>query len=312
MGVFGAWGFLFEKKVNVEICSNLGYNLNWREKRKKIHIDLVGAFYDDIRRFFIHCDKNDSYQKTMAARKFLNHLAELVPKNKCILYINGGATEEQSQRIEEGINSHLELCKQLELDIDKYNNSNPTEMEMDNLLGRISNIFRFTHDLPSIFYEVAREQGWDIVRGNGEAQVAIGKEGGIAVSGDSDMLFYPNVGTIIRPLDVGQDNKPRYQVYHKSSILSALGLSNDAFTALGILAANGYDANHTLPPDASTQQLMKAYIAKMNARTGESAVFEDYVKSYRIFVLQEEHLQPLYDVQSNGLHTAAHYMKQLK
>ncbi|KAF1801454.1 hypothetical protein FB192DRAFT_1470986 [Mucor lusitanicus] len=309
MGVPGAWKLLFERSVKAESCNNLKDILGWREKKRKIHVDLVGSFYQDIKRFFIDCDKFDGPQKILAAQKFLNHLAGIIPKDKCVLYVNGSATEEQSQRIEKGISNHSKFCRKLEQEIKDYNDK-PNKDDWERLVHRICSMFRFTHDLPTIIYKVASEQGWSIVQAKGEAQVAIGMEGGIVLSGDSDMLFYPNIDTFIKPLIFGGIHRQEYRLFHKSSVLSTLELNSAAFTAMGILSDNEYDRNlygkplehvysviqdiqQANPHLFSIRQFIEAYIAEMNARTGKSVVLEDYIKSYRIFVLQEEHLQPL-------------------
>lgn len=50
------------------------------------------------------------------------------------------------------------------------------------------------------------------------------------MSGDSDMLFYSKIGTIIR-------------IYHKSEILARLQLNKAAVTTLGIIPSNDYEAS---------------------------------------------------------------------
>lgn len=90
--------------------------------------------------------------------------------------------------------------------------------------------FRFTNDLKKIVDETAKKKNWDAIVARGEAEVEIGKIDGIVMSGDSDMLFYSKIGTIIR-------------IYHKSEILARLQLNKAAVTTLGIIPSNDYEAS---------------------------------------------------------------------
>lgn len=280
---------------------------------------MDGTFFLQIRRYFLNCNGEECKQID-ASRNLLAHIANVVPKNRRVLYIDGKPTLERDHANQKRLNDILERQQDIDIELSEYKR-HPSASQQIKIARMALKIFRFTDDLKKIAHETAKKQSWDVIVTRGEAKVEISEIGGFVISGDSDMLFYPKIDTIIRSFCNGF-----YRIYHKSEILARLQLSNAAFTTLGIIPSNDYkasfykgemnsiykvmfDIQQSNPQLISIKDILEAYISRMNAQTEGSLTFEDYTRSYRVFVLQEEQLfPPSYDISSGYFHTPGHYL----
>lgn len=114
-----------------------------------------------------------------------------------------------------------------------------------------------------------------------EADVYIGRQPAnvLAISNDSDLIYQPNRAFVARPVRDGKSALFKvifyinFKLYCKTDILAKLDLSQNAFTALGIISGNDYCRNvpgygikknliilQTLPP-TTTRSLVTSYLA---------------------------------------------------
>lgn len=94
MGVAGAWNFLQYKSIE-PTKSNNTQHYTGEHSYKMIRVDMVGAFYDSIRRCFLNCHEHEESKKITAANRVLAEINRVVNKKRCILYIDGKPTLER-------------------------------------------------------------------------------------------------------------------------------------------------------------------------------------------------------------------------
>ncbi|KAL0142732.1 hypothetical protein V8B55DRAFT_1409162 [Mucor lusitanicus] len=325
MGVRGAWKLLQEQGIIGSTVGRPVDALGWRDTQKKIHVDMVGAFYDQLCSFFVHCDRDDQEAKIKAANKLMVYIGKVVPKHRLVLYLDGSKPSlERDFAHTKRLTFQLDRQERLEQELSMLKPGSYSD-RISQWEHAARDLFRFTDDMKEVVYQAAMSKGWTIIVSPSEAEVEIGKlPGGIVFSNDSDMLFYPNVSKVIRRMD-----RHQFCVYDKSAILTRLQLSNNAFTALGIIAPNDYESHiygtHSAilsiyrvveriqrGQNLSVNDILQEYLSECSARLGRDLPADYYAKSYRVFVLQEEHLlPPSYDIRSGYLNTAAHYLKKI-
>ncbi|KAL0142731.1 hypothetical protein V8B55DRAFT_1583950 [Mucor lusitanicus] len=328
MGVDNAWKFLSKKGINGDVIRDPLEVLSRQEAQPPIRVDIVGAFYSNLKHHFLSCDPEDTDQLTKASQSFLDGIVTILAKDRSILYLDGKPTVEREYAYTQRISSLLKKQQALESELRDYIEY-PTGPHLDKLVKMIRDVFVFTEDMKEALLITAKRMGWNVVRADGEAEAMIGKAGGIVLSQDSDMLFYPGVDTVIK-----QVGKEQFRVFNKPSLLAKLQLTSNAFTALGILAANDYgpglfgrgslvsnDCNiydtvlgiqRTSNPDLSVKDVVVAYTNKMNEDAKKPVFFECFSKPYRVFVLQEEELlPPYYDIRSRYLYSTFYFMQKL-
>ncbi|CEP13706.1 hypothetical protein [Parasitella parasitica] len=340
MGVSGTWSFLNSKDIKGVKSNDIQRYSERVYFQKTIHIDLVGAFYNSIRRNFLNVREKDERKKLSAAHRLLAEIHTVVNKKNCILYIDGKPTLERDFAHTNRLESLLSTQETLEKEIEAYNESH-TKARHKTIMFLARKLFRVSPDIESTIVYAAQQTGWRIVVAEGEAEVEIGRVGGIVLTQDSDMLFYPKVDTVICPFDGA------YRFYNKSTILSELGLSNEFFTVMGIVAKNDYDQDfyaeeksendrdfhknrmneiykelvviekesfnvRNLTGSSLIKVILKAYVSFMNAKTGKDVGVDAYQSSYSIFALQQE--QPLleaYDPRSYDINRPATYLDMI-
>ena len=215
-------------------------------------------------------------------------------------------------------------------------------MKHKTIMYLVHQLFRINPDIRNIIYKTAVKSGWNVVIAEGEAEVAIAKVGGIVLTQDSDMLFYPKIDTVICPFDGA------YRFYNKKIILPNLDVSAEFFTVLGIIAKNDYDEDfyagekdetdrdfnrnrmvqiyneiinikkdslndENLSGSSLIRTILESYISVMNAKTAKNITFDAYQNSYSIFALQQE--QPLlvaYDPRSYDINRSAYYLDKIR
>ncbi|KAF9271079.1 hypothetical protein BGZ68_004282, partial [Mortierella alpina] len=91
------------------------------------------------------------------------------------------------------------------------------------------------------FAEYLRARDWNVVECRTEADLAIGNDcrpGDIVLTRDSDLLIYPEVACIWRPISRG-----RLLEYHVGDVLASLKITRAQLTVLGVVSRNDYTKN---------------------------------------------------------------------
>ncbi|KAI8984332.1 hypothetical protein BDF20DRAFT_934830 [Mycotypha africana] len=383
MTVKGFWKFSKEEKVRKIRVENLRASevISLLSRNEKLHVDINSAFFSIFERYYLRCSEYDSEKrKESAALSVLERLDHILDKQQCILYTDGIKTAERMRAYRKRLDDKLSTQERLENKIEYFQKEKATKEDFDRLIDLATNMFRISDFVESSFCIKAKQEGWDIVRAEGEAEVHIGRiTGAVVVSNDSDMIFYPNVKAVISPRPEGC-----YFIYKKQTVLDDLKLSQEAFTALGTLSTNDYDDDpfsivdddNLLPTEGyvyaqcfrkkyhlmknilypivtqarsskddhssrarssnpknnayrslatsntktsrlsrpsmsnhkgsyhhrhvtynnneetalGVRRYIELFLQQMNKKTGKHVCFDDYKRSYRVFVLQQEHL----------------------
>jgi len=229
----------------------------------------------------------------------------------------------------------------LENEVFEYNKVR-TKARHKTILYLARKLFRVNPDIEHVIRTTAEQSGWRVIVAKGEAEVEIGKAGGIVYSQDSDMLFYPKVETVICPFDGA------FHFYNKKTILPQLDLTSEFFTVMGIIAKNDYEEDFysgekeegnknfyrdrmidiykelidikrdsfnvgNLSGSSLIHAILKAYVSFMNAKTGKSITVDAYENSYSIFALQQEQiLVEAYDPRSYEINCPATYLDRIQ
>ncbi|KAI7902897.1 uncharacterized protein BX663DRAFT_508798 [Cokeromyces recurvatus] len=323
MGVNGAWAFLQYNDIKGTRRDRLG-SFKFEEK---IYVDVVGTFYDILKKHFWLCDDEDNEGSlAIAAKRSLYEISTIINKHKYILCIDGERTLERrkghQQRLQLKLNTQANISNALDKFLDKRIKK---KGDCNKLMYLSKKLFRFSENATKAFVQLCRKTGWEVMIGDGEAEVAVGRLGGIVVTQDSDLLFYPKIKVVIKPLNEGG-----YVLYEKDDILSVLGITNEVWTTLGILADNDYDSDNFLPKGLYNsdrhrktlyadqfednynrmlecldtivnktipvttaelvQEYIQAFLTLMNKQEVKEIQFDAYRNSYRIFVLQKEEI----------------------
>jgi hypothetical protein len=210
-------------------------------EQTKFHVDLLGSFYPAfLSKFFLH-------EPQVAASIVLKQLEKSCPKDRTVLYLDSGRTEEKEITIKKRVvateKNAKKLISHLE-SMDKKTNEGRrvSGSEIGNAFKLARNAFRLTERMKTIFKNQAEESGWSIYVCVGEADVTIGGmtlgEEDVVISGDSDLFFYPGVSRVLQPVKRGI-----YNLYVKSEMLQTLKLSSLQWQCLGIVSGNDYDNN---------------------------------------------------------------------
>ncbi|KAI7902898.1 uncharacterized protein BX663DRAFT_508799, partial [Cokeromyces recurvatus] len=337
MGIKGAWEFLERKRIFGREITNLN-----EIQCDKIYVDIVGTFYETFECHFWLCSENDHEKKADAAKKVLQDISLVLNKETCVLCIDGERTKERmkghERRMEQKLRNQVKIYR-LQQKLARQRRRRQTNYkDLMFLITLTKQLFRINRDVETLFARTCKEEGWEILMGDGEAEVAVGRLGGSSgttttitvVTNDSDMLFYPKIDILIRPLSGRLDTI--YLEYKKSDILEALAITNEAWTALGILAENDYDIDPFMPEKEdsfldkgmyvdqfeenyneiikssitsttkNTAKLIKKYIKEflisMNSKNGRMIKFSTYMNSFRIFALQKEEVLTTVDSSS--------------
>ncbi|GAB5587405.1 hypothetical protein Unana1_02305 [Umbelopsis nana] len=114
--------------------------------------------------------------------------------------------------------------------------------QIDAVTRLLRRAFNINSPVKDTLVKTARQEGWNIILCQGEADVHIGglhlDESATVISGDSDLLFYPSVHNVLRPMETGS-----FHSYKESNILALLKLTALPWTCVGIVSGNDYDNN---------------------------------------------------------------------
>ncbi|KAI8636802.1 hypothetical protein BD408DRAFT_425513 [Parasitella parasitica] len=354
MGVHGTWLFLEEKGIQgTKVCSakSINFLLDDAGVENVIHVDVVSAFYDIIRDNFLKyaSKRNDETMLLTAANTVMKYASLVVDKSNCILYFDGNPTAERTYGYTNSTKRRLKNQDHLETIITEYLKT-PSHQQYQKIVRDITKLFFITTEIKSILRQVAMSQGWKVFTAIGEAEVEIGIRGGIVMSNDSDMLYYPKVEMVIRPHILGE-----FQVYRKSAMLKKLGLTSEAFTALGIIPTNDYDEfqypystlkhdgqtykrafqeifsdikhiqsallknpyiHNTLPVHHTVKDYLECYISLMNSKHNIQQSEKNisiYQNSYNIFVLQRQQILPRsFDFREDAIKRPSYFFNKIQ
>lgn len=122
MEVHGAWLYFHENGIRGIKTNNAKAILGLVENDTIVHVDVVGAFYNNIRDHFMTCIsiEDDNSKKIIAANNFFEYASLMVNKASCILYSDGSPTVERTFGSTTGIFRKLENQDNLEIIIPKY------------------------------------------------------------------------------------------------------------------------------------------------------------------------------------------------
>ncbi|KAL9548251.1 hypothetical protein MBANPS3_005778 [Mucor bainieri] len=332
MGVAGTWSFLQHQQIDVA-------RFNAPQDDASIHYS--SGFYDSIRRCFLNCQEHQEGKKIAAAKRLLREMGTLFNKRRCILYIDGTPTMQRDFAHGKRLDRLLDVQSKLETEVREYNKAR-SKARHKTIMYLARQLFRVDSDIERVISTTAAASGWKVVVAKGEAEVEIGKTGGIVYTQDSDMLFYPKIETVICPFDGA------FRFYHKSSILPQLDLTSEFFTVMGIIAKNDYEDDfytgekdegnrdfyrdrmvhiykeladikrdsfnvESLSGSSLIQAILKAYVSFMNAKTGKRVAVDAYDNSYSIFALQQEQtLVEAYDPRSYDINRPAMYLDRIQ
>ncbi|KAL7320092.1 hypothetical protein PS15m_000012 [Mucor circinelloides] len=343
MGVSGAWNFLQYKQVDVTISNTTQHDAGVVHSSNIVRIDLVGGFYESIQRCFLNCHEHQVGKNIAAAKRLLAEIGTMLNKKRCILYIDGTPTMQRDFAHGKRLERLLEIQERLENEVLEYNKVR-TKARHKTILYLARKLFRVNPDIERVIRTTAEQSGWRVIVAKGEAEVEIGKTGGIVYSQDSDMLFYPKVDTVICPFDGA------FHFYNKKTILPQLDLTSEFFTVMGIIAKNDYEEDFysgekekeegnknfyrdrmidiykelvdikrdsfnvgNLSGSSLIHAILKAYVSFMNAKTGKRITVDAYENSYSIFALQQEQtLVEAYDPRSYEINCPATYLDRIR
>ncbi|KAI7831572.1 hypothetical protein BC939DRAFT_473129 [Gamsiella multidivaricata] len=216
MGVVGLWSVLEKKKFEPGIAI-----ADYSKLKVTYHLDLFACLFVQIRSAFC------TYEDTEKAHEAIQRaLLRLFPGlNNITIYLDG------RQALEERA-THL---KRLKIAKDALLKARESYSSIEKHIGSRQDKW------PSKQKEgLSKDNDFDL---RGQAGVATipsfqGLEGDIIVSGDSDMLIYPTVETVWRPISRG-----RFLVYNLFEVGKYLEIGRSGLTVLGIVSNNDYSKN---------------------------------------------------------------------
>lgn len=236
MGVKGTHRFLKKRGFNPIVFSS-----PTSDSLTTIHVDLLGSHYPLIVDHFFTKDP------TVAAKLIMKKIGEIYSTNCTVLYLDGARTNEKqattARRLQVREKDLKTLGSLFRLAEEKITHGRTISSSQFSTIARLSRrTFRFTEDMKNLLIATAETEGWKIIRCIGEADVHIGSldlnENAAVISGDSDLLFYPKVSNLLRPMKNGS-----FHLYQKSDILATLRLSIPQWISVGIVSGNDYEDN---------------------------------------------------------------------
>ncbi|KAK3822858.1 MAG: hypothetical protein J3Q66DRAFT_437301 [Benniella sp.] len=209
MGILGLWGLLKDKGYKPTLHHHPPQTLNAEPtSAPTCRLDVLGTFYQDIK---------ESYSKhpSQTAHHIMEQkLLKVGTKDDLWLYLDGYPSQEKQS-------THAQREQK------RMDNGWRGQELLEDLHARI---------------EEGRNQGWKhVVEAATEADLAIAKDcqpNDIVISRDSDLLIYPTVTKVFRPISQG-----RYLQYDVQDLTAVLGMNRIQFTVLGIISRNDYTSN---------------------------------------------------------------------
>ncbi|KAI7816717.1 hypothetical protein BC939DRAFT_32985 [Gamsiella multidivaricata] len=170
-------------------------------------------------------------------------------KENTIIYVDGIQAEEKeftAQIRQEAREKTTKRCKEsvdeLQRRID--NNLKVRKRHSADAWTSLASSFYWSLPIRDAFVKYMQGEGWNIQRCETEADVVIAQDcrfDDIVVSADSDMLAYPSVSSLWRPI-----SKNLILIYKISDICEVLGVSRIQLTALAVASNNDYGKKYLL------------------------------------------------------------------
>ncbi|KAF8921758.1 hypothetical protein BGZ58_003893, partial [Dissophora ornata] len=219
-------------------------------------------------------------------------------KSNTVIHVNGSQAEEKTFTAEIRREARQKAIVRCEASVDELQRRIESDLKVRKqhftaAWAGLASSFYWSQSMRDAFVEYMHQQGWNIVRCDTEADVAIARDCGtddIVVSGDSDMLAYHSVSTLWRPV---ANNV--VLVYKPSDICRVLGVFRVQLTALAVVSGNDYGKNiYSLGPatnfsiikqieEQDVRQTVHAYLedSKVVAKNTDNKSFE---YALRVFV----------------------------
>ncbi|KAI7831126.1 hypothetical protein BC939DRAFT_473193 [Gamsiella multidivaricata] len=256
MGVRGLYSTLKKRGLDPVAVDPQNY------QNQAVEVDLFGAFYGSlVRQITDDYDpsKVRAVSLTMAAR-----LAKDFTPAKCTIHI-GGAPSQQKR------NEHIRRKNRLTADLKKLQanlkvmrtKSSNGQWTSKSVVAKIKkglrDVYRFDTAKLTL-RDALQEKGFYVCICRTEADTCIARTltmaaGSFAVSADSDLLIYPSVTKVLRPVFHGL----AYALYTKECVTNALQVpSADYVTLLGIVSKNDYTENIPGPGIVRNLEIIRA------------------------------------------------------
>ncbi|CAO3676648.1 unnamed protein product [Umbelopsis ramanniana] len=183
----------------------------------------------------------------VAAKLIFTKLGYIFSVDRTILYLDGGRTKEKKETAERRRNVKEKDIRKLNAMFrvaeGKAAQGQPISASQYDALRCLSRrTFTLTDSMKETLVQKAREEGWNMVACEGEADVHIGgldlDETDVVISGDSDLLFYPRVQQVLRPMKDGS-----FHLYQKSNVIAVSNVTALQWTCVGIVSGNDYNRN---------------------------------------------------------------------
>jgi hypothetical protein len=236
MGVNGTHSFLKKRGLSAQVLSS-----PMIESVNTVHVDLLGSYYQMvIDNFFLKVPN-------VAAKLIFTKLGHIFSVDRTILYLDGGRTKEKQETAERRRNVKKKDIRKLDVMFrvaeGKAAQGRLISASQYDALCRLSRrTFTLTDSMKKKLVQIAREEGWNMVACEGEADVHIGgldlDETNVVISGDSDLLFYPRVQQVLRPMKDGS-----FHLYRKSNVTAVSNVTALQWTCVGIVSGNDYNRN---------------------------------------------------------------------
>ncbi|KAF9998091.1 hypothetical protein BGZ80_006863, partial [Entomortierella chlamydospora] len=191
-------------------------------------------------------------------------------KDTVIVYVDGAQAQEKEHTAharQETREKAASRCKaalaMLQDRIDR--NLKVRKRHFTDVKTNLASTFYWSLPIRASFVEYMTQAGWKIKICETEADVAIAqdcKPGDIVVSGDSDMMAYPTVSTLWRPISKGLA-----LVYKLQDVRHTLDFSADQLTALAVVSGNDYGKSIYSLGAATNYSIIKAIKGKDTRET---------------------------------------------
>ncbi|ORZ27127.1 hypothetical protein BCR41DRAFT_347463 [Lobosporangium transversale] len=272
------------------------------EPHSSFELDLLGTFHSDIHNIIL---RRFSWQSSFTAcghamasiiRKIFGPLATVT------IHIDGPRCEEKTRAYRDRDAKRTAADAKLDtLIANMETKSNEGKWEsrshMIVIKKNLRQLFTFSHnEKRELAAPFGRYNNFVICHCRNEADVCIAAKctpTSIAVSGDSDLLIYPSIKRVLRPI-------PRrhhmFALYEKQEVLQALGFSrNSQLLVYGIISDNDYTPN--IPTfglatnaeiisaltDTDAEKLTVSYVREVHARSRRTPAEGQFDHSINVF-----------------------------
>lgn len=300
---------------------------------RRIHLDLLGSFGYEVVQRVLKCRRTNGsvFQTGVILGREIH---ELFGTSNIIIHIDGRQCEEKKKardQREATRNKEYASLDQILSTMQTFSNRGTwtPQKVMRKINAGLKKVYQLSIDDKVEIGAGLSEAGFGICRCSTEADVCIGhtlnigQQDIIAISGDSDLLIYDSISTVIRPIP---KMRRVFAIYEKQDVLQTLGLATSKhLLLLGIVSNNDYNANAPgLGPVKNLQLLLSVqeseaietmldqYVAAATAITkrGPSPQAKDYDLGVRVFAYGQQ--TPINIPESNLFRTAIDKLEQAK